>query len=261
MAGVGLPEAGQYGLALIGVALAAIDPWATTLLILPIGLLYRTSKRARELHESTRLFLENLADSVDSRDPYTHEHSKRVTTWTQELLRELGVVNQEAHLITTAARVHDIGKISLPDEILHKHGRLTPDEWAVMEQHPVIGADTLTKQPAFAKSFARGAAIVRSHHERWDGRGYPDRLAGADIPFGARIVAVADSFDAMTNDRPYRKGMTWERAAGILSAGRGTQWDPEVVSAFLRILVLRLEAARLRETTAPSHEPAGRPSH
>jgi HD-GYP domain-containing protein (c-di-GMP phosphodiesterase class II) len=272
--GVGLPEAGQYLLALLGVGLAGIDPWATTLLILPIALLYKVSKRAKELHESTRLFLENLADSVDSRDPFTHEHSKRVTVWTQELLRELGVVNQEAHLITTAARLHDIGKISLPDEILHKHGQLSPDEWAVMEQHPVIGADTLTRSTggsvpgaggsvpgaggsvpgaggsvpgAFAKSFARGAAIVRGHHERWDGKGYPDRLAGPDIPFGARVIAVVDSFDAMTSDRPYRKGMSWERAAGILSAGRGTQWDPEVVSAFLRVLAPRLADKQVGE--------------
>jgi HD-GYP domain-containing protein (c-di-GMP phosphodiesterase class II) len=273
--GVGLPEAGQYFLALVGVTLAGVDPWATTLLILPIALLYKVSKRARELHENTRIFLENLADRVDARDPFTQEHSKRVMAWTQDLLRELGVVNQEAHLITTAARLHDIGKISLPDEILHKHGALTPEEWAVMEQHPVVGADMLGRSTggsvpgaggtvpggsvpgAFAKSFARGAAIVRSHHERWDGKGYPDRLAGPDIPFGARVIAVVDSFDAMTSDRPYRKGMTWERAAGILSAGRGTQWDPAVVTAFLRILAPRIEEARVREAAPALTEPAG----
>jgi putative nucleotidyltransferase with HDIG domain len=201
-------------------------------------MLYKTSKRAKEMHESTRLLLENMADTVDNRDQFTHEHSKRVTEWTRDLVKEVGLTGVEAQLIHTAARVHDIGKITVPDSILHKHERLTPEEWEIMEAHPARGAEMLERYPAFA----RGAAIVRSHHERFDGQGYPDKIRGTDIPFGARVIAVADSFDAMVSDRPYRKGMPWERAAGILSAGRGTQWDPELVAAFLHIIGPQLEA-------------------
>jgi HD-GYP domain-containing protein (c-di-GMP phosphodiesterase class II) len=144
----------------------------------------------------------------------------------------LQVAGPEAELIATAARLHDIGKISLPDAILHKHESLTPDEWAIMEQHPVIGADMVSKYPAFA----RGASIIRHHHEHLDGTGYPDRVAGTAIPFGARVLAVADSFDAMVSDRPYRAGMGTERACAILRAGRGQQWDSDVVDALMSIV-------------------------
>jgi HD-GYP domain-containing protein (c-di-GMP phosphodiesterase class II) len=145
------------------------------------------------------------------------------------------IAGPEAELIITAARLHDIGKISLPDGILHKHEALTPEEWKVMEQHPVIGADVVERYPAFA----RGASIIRHHHERLDGLGYPDRITDSTIPFGARVIAVADSYDAMTSDRPYRKGMPVERAAAILHGGRGTQWDPDVVDAFLELITVQ----------------------
>ena len=249
--GVGLPEAGQYFFACIGAMLAVGNVWYPCLLFLPVTLVYRIAKRAKEMHESTRLFLEHMADQVDSKDPFTREHSKRVTAWTQAMLRELNVVGPEAMLIVTAARVHDIGKLSLPDTILHKHEKLTAEEWALMEQHPALGADLLARYP----TFARGAAIVRGHHERFDGAGYPDKIAGTDIPFGARVIAVADSFDAMTSDRPYRRGMPVERAAAILQGGRGTQWDPAIVDVFLQLLADQLEqpaAAPGRRASAPA---------
>jgi hypothetical protein len=249
--GIGLPEAGQYFMGLMGAILAAQDIWAITLLLLPTALVYRVSKRAKEMHESTRLLLENLADRVDQRDPYTHHHSIRVTTMTQEILRELQVVGPEARLIVTAARVHDIGKIAIPEDLLHKHEQLTPEEWAIIHTHPGVGSDMLTTYPAFA----RGAGIVRGHHERWDGQGYPDKIKGTDIAFGARVIAVADSFDAMTSDRPYRTAMTTERAVAILQAGAGTQWDPEIVQAFLRTIADRLEHP-VSEITAVTRAPS-----
>src|SRR5262249_17883824 len=124
------------------------------------------------------------------------------------------------------------GKIGIPDAVLHKNGPLTDEERTLMELHPVHGATLLRRH----SDFARGVEIVLHHHERWDGAGYPHRLRGMDIPFGARVVAVADSFDAMTSARPYRRGMSSRQAAEILQAGRGKQWDPAIVDALLRAL-------------------------
>lgn len=235
--GVGLIEAGQYLLGFVGGLLAITDVWHTALLFLPVALVYKTSKRAKELHESTRLLLETMADQVDSKDTFTHHHSKRVTEWTKKMLHEMNMHGPEVELIITAARVHDIGKLSLSDAIIQKHEQLSEAEWAEMKKHPALGAAIVEKYPAFA----RGAAIVRSHHERFDGGGYPDGIGGADVPFGARLIAVADSFDAMTSDRPYRKGMSVERAAGILASGKGTQWDPDLVQVFLRVIAEELD--------------------
>src|SRR5205823_6104683 len=119
-------------------------------------------------------------------------------------------------MVVLAARVHDIGKIGVPDYVLNKEGRFTPEEEAIMQTHADRGADLLKRY----SDFARGAEIVRHHHESWDGTGYPQKLKGRDIPFGARVIAVADSYDAMTSDRPYRKAMPHTKAAAILLDGR-----------------------------------------
>jgi putative nucleotidyltransferase with HDIG domain len=236
---IGIAEALQYLFGMMGAVLAVSNVWDAALLLVPIILVHRMVKRSKELHDSTRLLLESLADQVDSRDQFTHEHSIRVTRWTREVLRELQISGPEAELIITAARLHDIGKVSLPDEILHKHEALTPEEWRVMEGHSIIGADMVGRYPAFA----RGATIIRHHHERVD---------GSSIPFGARVLAVADSFDAMTSDRPYRPGMPFDRAAAILQGGRGTQWDPMVVDAFLRVIGNAPVAVSAPDTSALS---------
>jgi len=141
-----------------------------------------------------------------------------------------------------AARVHDIGKIGVPDAVLNKPGQLDPQERSLMETHADHGAELLRRH----SGFARGVEIVRHHHESWDGTGYPHRLAGTAIPFGARVLAVADSYDAMTSDRPYRIGMAPQKAAAILRAGRGRQWDAPLVDAFLRSV-----AADLAESDPP----------
>jgi len=228
----GLMETAQY---LFGILLAAAAHrylWTIVLLVLPMGVLYVAFKQMKELRGDTRQLLEGMADAVDLRDPYTGGHSRRVTAFVEDILKELELSGPDVDLIVSAARVHDLGKIGIPDAILRKTARLDAEEWAEMQTHPVRGAELLSRYP----DFARGAEIVRHHHESWDGGGYPDRLAGMEIPFGARVIAVADSFDAMTSDRPYRPGMPCEKAAQILREGRGRQWDAEVVEAFLRSL-------------------------
>jgi HD-GYP domain-containing protein (c-di-GMP phosphodiesterase class II) len=137
----------------------------------------------------------------------------------------------------SAARVHDVGKIGIPDDILRKPGALSDDEWAVMKMHPEQGADLLAQYP----DFRRGIDIIRHHHEAWDGSGYPHRLKANEIPFGARVIAVADSYDAMTSDRPYRRGKSPTEAAAILRDGRGIQWDAQIVDAFLRSMAHEID--------------------
>ena len=226
------PEAVQYVVGIVGADAALRHLWTLGLLVIPCAVVYAAFKVMTEMHDGTRQLLENMADAVDLRDPYTGGHSRRVTDYSAAILRALGLHGPEIDLIVTAARVHDIGKIGTPDAVLNKPGKLTPEERAIMEQHPVAGAELLARY----RDFARGIALVRHHHESWDGTGYPDGLAGAEIPFGARVIAVADSYDAMTSDRPYRKGMPVPQAAGILREGRGQQWDAQIVDAFLRTL-------------------------
>jgi HD-GYP domain-containing protein (c-di-GMP phosphodiesterase class II) len=223
-------EGAQYMLGLLGALAALQQPPALLLLALPTALVYRAFKAAKETHDGTYQLLESMADAVDLRDAYTGGHSRRVAGYCAEILRELTLSGPDADLILASARVHDIGKIGVPDYVLNKPGPLTDEERAIMESHPTRGADLLRRYP----DFARGVDIVRYHHERWDGRGYPAGLKGTAIPLGARIIAVADSFDAMTSDRAYRPGMPAARALEILRHGAGTQWDVAIVTAFLR---------------------------
>ena len=222
----------QYVLGLLGAYAAMHALWTLALLTVPTYLIYYSAKNAKELHDDTRRFLEDLADTVDLRDPYTGGHSRRVTAFCAGILRVLECTGPEETLIIAAARVHDIGKIGVPDGVLNKPGPLTPEERVLMETHPVLGADFLKRY----RDFVHGVDIVRSHHERWDGQGYPDGLAGLAIPFGARVIAVADSFDAMTSDRPYRRGMPVEAAVRILREGKERQWDARIVDAFLQTI-------------------------
>jgi hypothetical protein len=227
-----LPESAQYLLGILAALAAVQQAWSLVLWILPICIVYRSFKHAKEMHDGTSKLLESMADAVDLRDPYTGGHSRRVTEFTLGILHEMSVIGPEVDLIRSAARVHDIGKIGIPDQILNKPGRLTDEEKLIMDSHPVRGAELLARYT----DFARGMDIVRHHHERWDGQGYPAGLKGLDIPFGARVVAVADSFDAMTSDRPYRAGIPINKAAQIMHEGRGQQWEPVIVDAFLRHL-------------------------
>ena len=245
---VGLAEGTQYLLGVLGALAIMQNPLALLLLTVPAAIFYIACKSVKETHDDTRRLLVTMADAVDLRDPYTGGHSRRVTAYSEQLLQELGLHGPEVDLIISAARVHDIGKIGIPDSVLNKPGPLTPEERAIMESHAERGADLLTSYP----DFSRGTAIVRHHHESWDGTGYPDGLKGTNIPFGARVIAIADGFDAMTSDRPYRKGMSRENAAAILREGRGRQWEARLVDAFLRSIG---QAAMFEETQKQASEP------
>jgi hypothetical protein len=244
-------EGAQYLVGLLGAAAAEQHAWTLFILPLPTIMVYLTAKRAKELQDGTREILESMADAVDLRDPYTGGHSRRVTQLTAATLREMGLSGPDVELVVSAARVHDLGKIGMPDTVLLKEGALNEEEWAIMKAHPQRGAELLERYP----DFSRGADIVRYHHERWDGQGYPHGLRGNAIPFGARVIAVADSYDAMTSDRPYRQGMSPQRAASILREGRNRQWDPTIVDAFLPSI-----AGLLEVPSAPSPDIGARPS-
>jgi HD-GYP domain-containing protein (c-di-GMP phosphodiesterase class II) len=233
-----LPDGVQYLIGFLGVLASQRVGWAPLLLVVPSALVYLSAQRFHEVQDSTHRLLENMADTVDLRDPYTGGHSRRVAKHCAQILKEMKLGGPDAALILSAARVHDIGKIALPDTILNKTGPLTDEERALMQTHPVRGAEVLARQ----KDFVRGVAIVLHHHEAWDGSGYPHRLKGVEIPFGARVIAVADSFDSMTNDRPYRRGMSVAQAVDVLRQGRGQQWDPQVVDAFLLSIADQLES-------------------
>ena len=253
----GAVEAIQYVLGIVGALLAIEHSWMVGLLVPLCWVVYRAFKNAKEMQDSTRTLLEGMADAVDLRDPYTGGHSRRVTEYCAQILRELRVTGCEADLILGAARVHDIGKIGVPDGILNKPSRLTPEEQAIMQSHSEMGAQLLARYP----DFARGQDIVRHHHERWDGKGYPAGLKQMNIPFGARVIAVADSFDAMISDRPYRKGVSVQGACAILREERGRQWDPQVVDACLRALEQPLvEPASTASTDALRRAPVNAPA-
>ncbi|MEJ5347431.1 MAG: HD domain-containing phosphohydrolase [Desulfosoma sp.] len=173
--------------------------------------------------------LRSLVNALEAKDPYTGKHSERVTLIAVELAKEMSVGDTYIEILNTVGYLHDIGKIGMPDEILNKPGALTGEEYEVVKKHPVIGESII-------KDLGLGAeerAIIRHHHERWDGSGYPDGLAGEEIPLLARIVAVADAFDAMTSKRAYRDSLPVEKAVAELINNRNKQFDPNVVDAFL----------------------------
>jgi putative nucleotidyltransferase with HDIG domain len=173
--------------------------------------------------------VKSLAEALEAKDPYTNGHSKRVTEITVTLAVELGLSRQQQDQIRLAGLVHDIGKIGVPEEILHKPGKLSEVEFEFIKEHPTIGEKIL--KPII--SDRQVLAIVRCHHERFAGGGYPEGISGEDIPLGARLMAVADAYDAMTSSRPYRNALSPKKAISQLLASRGSQFDPEVVDLFI----------------------------
>jgi two-component system, cell cycle response regulator len=182
-------------------------------------------------HQSRAVLLRILRE----REPAMHAHLVGVAELARAVARELGMHGEELDELARAAELHDVGKIAIPEEILRKPGPLDPDEWAFVRRHTVIGERILGAAPALRPV----ARIVRSTHERWDGSGYPDALAGEDIPLGARIVAVCDAYEAMVSDRPYRPALSPEAAVDELRANAGTQFDPTVVDVFAAALSAR----------------------
>jgi putative nucleotidyltransferase with HDIG domain len=182
--------------------------------------------------------LQALSNALDVRDSETEGHSRRVVEYMELIIAQMPVVPGHLATLRRGALLHDIGKIGVPDNVLRKPAALSEAEWVVMKRHPEHGARIISQIP-FLEDVSR---IVRHHHERWDGKGYPDGIAGEAIPLGARIFAVADSFDAMTSDRPYRRAMSVKDARVEVARCRGTQFDPDIVDAFVRVPVERLDA-------------------
>nr|WP_215191469.1 HD domain-containing phosphohydrolase [Exiguobacterium sp. s7] len=191
---------------------------------------YRDAENEQLLNSLFVLF----AATLDARDSYTAGHSERVAAYSVELAQALQLPTGQIELLRKSALLHDIGKIGIRDDVLLKEGKLTDHEFAQIQEHPTIGIHILNQisLPAALQPILAG---VRSHHERIDGTGYPDRLVGEEIPLFGRIMAIADAYDAMTSDRPYRDGMPVEKALSILESGRGTQWDPAFVDVFIRL--------------------------
>lgn len=226
----------SFSLVLVGVIFSLL--WHASWVLFPLVLVpvWYSSKSFANLARQRQETMEavfKMAESIDYRDTLTYEHSERLVDLTRRLAKSLELISERVEEVVLAARVHDLGKIGISNDILHKQGMLTEEERRIIEEHPVIGADILSSYSGFRESLA----FVRHHHERWDGRGYPDGLRGDDIPLGARIITVADSFDAMTSDRPYRRGMSVEEAVGRLKDGMGTQFDPTVTAKFIQILI------------------------
>jgi putative nucleotidyltransferase with HDIG domain len=204
----------------------------------------------RDLYRQQDEFLASvvraLTSAIDAKDPYTCGHSDRVARVATRIAQHLGCDTEFLSTIYMAGLLHDIGKIGIDDAVLRKAGRLTEAEFEHIKQHPALGYKIL----ADIKPFATVLPAVLHHHEQWDGKGYPCQLAGEQIPYMARILSVADAYDAMTSNRPYRPGMPEERARKIFEDGAGRQWDPEVLTAFFAIYddicaIVQDERARL----------------
>lgn len=191
-------------------------------------------RRSRALVRSRREVLERLARAAEFRDDDTGQHTQRVGTLAAALATACGLDARQVDLIAKAAPLHDVGKIGIPDHVLLKPGRLTDAERAVMQTHTTIGAGLLAGGRSPLMRLAE--TIARSHHERWDGSGYPDGLAGEAIPLPARIVAVADFYDALSHDRPYRPAWPRERIVAELTAQRGRHFEPALVEVFLGLV-------------------------
>jgi putative nucleotidyltransferase with HDIG domain len=209
----------------------------------------RAAAAVREGRENLTLayveFVQSLASALDARDPYTAGHSRRVSEMSSATARALGLSAELAERVRVGALLHDIGKIGVPDEVLRKPGRLSPEEFTLVQEHPTIGRRILEG----VNGFHPYLAAVELHHENWDGTGYPQGQAGIETPMDARIIHVADAYDAMTTDRPYRRGMSHEEAIARLCDGAGTQFDPEVVRRFAEV---KLAEAKLEEAELPA---------
>lgn len=229
----------QPALGLLIAILYTLNPISIVLVISPLAAVYYSLRNFDHLRKQTLKTIERLSDILDRRDPQTDQHSIRVAHYVRLICEELGLPSELTESIVSAARVHDLGKIGIPDAVLLKPGKLTDEEWELIRKHPEYGEDILSPLSAYEECLP----AIRHHHERWDGMGYPDGLAGEDIPLGARIIAVADTYDAMVSSRPYRKGADKPDALLEIRRQAGKQFDPKVVEAFLKVMENRAEVA------------------
>jgi len=240
---------GLYLLGAIAAVSADRQPLALVLFAVPMVAMLLTLRDSARVREQTRAAILELADLIDLRDPYTHGHSQRVAALAERLARRLKLQYTQVELIRDAARVHDIGKIGTNDVVLLKAGPLDEAEQAEMRRHVEIGHRLLRHLPEFWE----GAELVFAHHERHDGKGYPRGLRGSELPVEVSVISVADTYDAMTSDRPYRRGMAWEQVRAELLRCRGTQWREIAVDAFIAMIEdERTEAVARRPIVVPS---------
>ena len=221
-----------YVVGAIGAVAAARSPVALALVVAPSALVLVGLRNSARIRASTRQAVHALARLIEERDHYTYGHSRRVADYAERLARAMRMEQAQIDLIREAAFLHDIGKIATPDAVLLKPAALEPCEREVMCQHAEHGYTLLGKLPEFWE----GAEFVRSHHERVDGTGYPRGLRGWEVPLEVSVIAVADSYDAMTTDRVYRKALPWPAVKAELLRERGTQWHAPVVDAFLAMI-------------------------
>jgi ribonuclease P protein subunit RPR2 len=187
--------------------------------------------RSQELQSSYMATVVALSNAVEARDAYTGKHAERVAAYGMLIARTMRIPLADAPATEFGFLLHDVGKVAIADAILYKPGRLSDEERAVMEQHPIIGAEIIRG----IEFLGSAGEVVRSHHERWDGAGYPDRLVREEIPLAARVFAVADVLDALTTDRPYRPASDLTAARAMIVSESGTHFDPCVVEAFTSI--------------------------
>ncbi len=227
-----IEQSSQFALGVVAAIVVSVQILILPLLLAPGIMLYVSVSRKSQLQFQTQEAIGALADLVDRRDPYTADHSRRVAIVAREIATQLSLSPEEIAGIERAARVHDLGKLVIDLSLLNKSEPLSDDEWRLFRRHPADGANILTWFPEFRRS----TDYVRHHHERWDGRGYPDGLAGSDIPLGARVLAVADALDAMSSARPYRAPLSAEAILAELDENRDVQWDAHVVEALVELI-------------------------
>lgn len=232
-------------LGILGILMAVVyaqSPWNLLLVLVPLGLVHVSLRNYMKLrHETTKTF-HRISEMLNARDCYTYEHSQGVADLAEKIARKLGLDQEKIEQIKSAAMIHDIGKVAVSDQILQKPSSLTEEEWIAMKKHPDIGAELLKDLEMYRDVID----IVRHAHEHWDGTGYPKGLKGEEIPIGARIVAAADTYHALTTDRPYRRAYSHEDALKIMRGMSGVELDPQVVNVLLSVL---------EETQAQSSSP------
>ena len=227
------PEMSLIAIGIVCAALWTFRPILSLLVVVPVYLSMRSFASVARLHKETVDAVLKMAESIGYRDTGTYEHSQRLAEMTGHVARALRLTPEHVAEAVLASRVHDLGKIGISNDILLKPEALSGEERATMEEHPAIGAAILASFSAFQGS----VDIVKHHHERWDGSGYPDGLKGDAIPLGSRIITVVDAFDSMAADRPYRRGMSVDDAVERLKNGIGSQFDPSVCATFIQVLI------------------------
>ncbi|MCF7891001.1 HD domain-containing protein [Candidatus Bipolaricaulota bacterium] len=224
-----------FSLGVIAILMATVyatSPWNVFLVVALLVVVNGSLRSYINLRKQAKQTFERIMDLLSKRDPYTHKHSESVGGLTEEIAGELKISPEKKEDIVSAARVHDIGKLGIPDSVLLKESELDEEDWETMKEHPVLGAEILGGLAIYKDA----TDIVRHEHERWDGSGYPDGLEKEDIPLGSRIVAVADVWNALRTERPYRGQLSKDEAIEEIKEMSGVKLDPEVVDALLSVV-------------------------